>query len=221
MELRPLPTRAAILVFVGGLSTQLGPAPAQEVRPVTVLRIHILEGDSAVHGVSTRANRPLTVQITDETGRPVEGVAVNFRLPAEEPSGSFANGLQTDVQVTGPDGRVSIPMIQWGSTAGPLRIRVTAAKGEARAGIYVSQYLTDLAQAEGEASGGRDPDGRGPAIGKGKLLTAALLAAGAVAGGLVLSRGASGPSVPVAGAAGASTQQPTQVGPPIIRVTAP
>lgn len=220
MEFRPLVIRATSLVFLSGLSILPGPAPAQDVRPVTVLRIHVLEGESGVHGVSTRANRPLTVQITDETGRPIEGVAVNFRLPAEEPSGSFANGLQTDVQVTGPDGRVSIPMIQWGSTAGPLRIRVTAAKGEARAGIFVSQYLTDLAQAEGAITGGRDPVGRGSGIGKGKLLTAALLAAGAVAGGLVLSRGASGSSIP-AGSAAASTRQPTQVGPPLIRVTAP
>ncbi len=217
MQARPVPVWAAVVLCLVAAG-----AAAQETRQLTVLQIHILEGEGAVHGTGSRTSRALIVQIADETGRPVEGAAVNFRLPDEEPTGTFASGLRTDVQVAGADGKVSLPLVQWGTTPGPIRIRVTAAKDQARAGAFVSHYVTDLAGAPavGGSGGGADDDGGGVRIGRGKLLTAALLAAGAVAGGLVLSRGGAS-SAPAPGLIGGSTQQPTQVGPPLIRITRP
>ena len=190
-----------------------------------ILQIQVVEGEGAVHGLRTRSGRPVSVQVTDETGRPVEGAAISFRLPEEEPSGVFANGLKTELLISGKDGKASVWGIQWGSAPGPLRIRVTAAKDTARAGVFVSQYLIEAKDgvAEGGAAKRKSSGGSGPRIGRGKLITATLLAAGAVAGGLVLSRGgataAAGGGAAVS--AGASTAQPPQVGPPLIRITKP
>jgi preprotein translocase subunit Sec61beta len=67
---------------------------------------------------------------------------VSFRLAEEGVSGEFANGLRTELVLTGVDGRAVCPAISWGAFAGPGRLRVTAAQGEARAGILVPYYLS-------------------------------------------------------------------------------
>jgi hypothetical protein len=180
---------------------------------IAILQIQVLEGDGAVHAAGSRSQRPITVQITDEMGRPVQGAAVSFRLP-EDDSAQFLNGMKTDVQVTGLDGRVSVWGIQWGRTPGPQRIRLTAAKDQARAGAIVAQYVTDSPVAAGAES---SPVSRlspsGPGRGKWKVL--GLVAAGAAVGGLavVLSRKpagtAAGPAITV------------QVGQPTISITRP
>ena len=216
-------TRWGRLVWLAIAGTLLrGQDPPEKLS--RLLQIQVLEGEGAVYGARTRAGRPVSVQVTDETGRPVEGVAVSFRLPEEEPSGLFGNGLKTELVISGKDGKASVWGIQWGATPGPLRLRVTASKDAARAGIFVSQYLMEAKDwaAGGERATARPGSGGAPRIGRGKLITATLLAAGAVAGGLVLSRG--GTTSPVNGggvSAAASTTQVPQVGPPLIRITRP
>ena len=54
----------------------------------------LTEGDGAIYAKGSRATRGLTVLITDETGRPVEGATVSFSLPADGPSGEFSSGGQ-------------------------------------------------------------------------------------------------------------------------------
>ena len=59
----------------------VGAATAQ----VAILQIHILEGEGAVHPPGSRISRPLVVEVTDETGRPVPSAAVvmsSFMVPS-------------------------------------------------------------------------------------------------------------------------------------------
>lgn len=114
-------------------------APAETV----LIQLQVIEGEGAIHTARTKASRPITVQVTDETGKPVGGAGVTFRLPEENASGFFDTGLRSDVQITGHDGRASVWSILWGNVAGPVKIRVTASKDTARAGTIVSQYLNE------------------------------------------------------------------------------
>ncbi len=71
-------------------------APGQ----VAILQIRVIEGEGAVHLPGARSSRPIAVEITDETGRPVAGAAVSFHLPEDGPGGAFVNGLRTEVVIT-------------------------------------------------------------------------------------------------------------------------
>lgn len=127
-----------------------------------ILQIQVLEGDGGVFTAASRAVRPMTVRVTDETGAPREGVAVTFRLPEEGVTGHFQNGLKTDLVLTSADGRAVSPNITWGPMAGPVRVRVTAARDDARAGVLVPVYVA-----------------MSPADGSGTLVAGAAIAPGA------------------------------------------
>ena len=129
-----------LLLFLLPLAAQNDPA---------ILLIRIVEGEGAVYPIGSRATRGVTVQVTDETGKPVESAAVAFRLPGDGPTGTFSSGMQTEVVNTGPDGRANVWGMQWNRVPGPLEVRITAAKGQARAGTVCGLYLTNtLASAE-------------------------------------------------------------------------
>ncbi len=115
-----------------------------------ILQIKVVEGESAVYPIGSRATRGITIQVTDESGRPVDNAIVSFRLPEDGASGSFANGTKTDIATTRPDGRASAWGMQWNRTAGMLEVRITAAKGATRAGIVCSQYLTDAPESSAQ-----------------------------------------------------------------------
>jgi len=117
--------------------------PKLAAQDPAVLQVRVVEGEGAAYAVGSRATRGIAVQVTDETGRPVEGATVSFRLPDDGPSGSFAGGTKTEIAMTRLDGRATAWGMQWNRTAGLLEIRVTAAKGKTRAGIVCSQYLTN------------------------------------------------------------------------------
>jgi len=175
-----------------------------------VLQLKVLEGDGAVHVVGSRSARPIVLQVTDETGRPVDGVAVSFRL-SDEDHGVFRSGMKTEILVTGADGRVSVWGIQWGAVAGPVRIRVTALKGQARAGVVIAQYVSDSASSAPGAQSGKGS--------RWKLI--GLAAAGAVGAGLAAGRVGSKTSGSGAGAAAASTPAAVGVGIPTVTVGKP
>ncbi len=113
-----------------------------------ILQVKVVEGDGAVHAPGTRTSRPLTVEVTDETGRPVAAAAASFRLPEEGPGGQFSNGLQTDLVLTGPDGRASVRGIRLNQVSGSFQIRITVAKDQARAGIVSNQYISEVSGAK-------------------------------------------------------------------------
>ena len=117
-------------------------APLAVCGETVILQLQVLEGEGRIFAALSRALKPITVRVTDETGAPVAGAAVSFRLPAEGVSGIFQNGLKTDMALSGPDGRAVSPNITWGPLAGQARLRVTAALEEARAGLLVPVYIS-------------------------------------------------------------------------------
>ena len=114
-------------------------APAQ----VAILQIQVVEGEGAVHQPGSHSSRPLTVDVTDETGKPVAGAAVSFHLPEEGPGGTFASGLRTDVATTDSHGRATIHTFQANRNPGRFQIRIVASKEQARAGTVSFQYIAE------------------------------------------------------------------------------
>src|SRR5450755_3745842 len=108
-----------------------------------IVQLKVVEGEGTVYRTGTRATRGLSVLVTDETGKRVPNAAVSFRLPDEGASGVFSSGLRTEVMTTGQDGRATVWGMQWNKTAGPMEIRITAVKDQARAGLVSTQYLSD------------------------------------------------------------------------------
>jgi hypothetical protein len=117
--------------------------PCVAMAQIAVLQIKVLEGEGAVHPAGARVARPLTVEVTDEAGKPVAGAAVSFQLPPEGPGGLFSNGLRTDLVLTDATGRASIHSVQLNRTGGQFRIRITAVKEQARAGAVSIQYVAE------------------------------------------------------------------------------
>jgi hypothetical protein len=107
-----------------------------------ILQIRVLEGEGVAYPLGGRATRGVTVQVTDETGKPVEGSSVSFRLPEEGPSGTFSNGSRAEIATTNADGKASAWGMQWNRTEGSFEIRITAVKGQARAGTVCAVYLS-------------------------------------------------------------------------------
>jgi hypothetical protein len=108
-----------------------------------IVQLKVVDGDGAVYRTGTRATHGLTVMVTDETGKPVDMASVSFRLPDGGATGAFSSGLRTEIVTTGPDGRASVWGMQWNKTAGPVEIRVTAIKEQARASIVSTEYLSE------------------------------------------------------------------------------
>jgi hypothetical protein len=108
-----------------------------------VLEIQVLEGEGAVHRAGSQETTALRVRITDQSGKPVPGALVTFRLPDDGPTGVFANQLNTEVVNAGPQGEAQTSAVRWNAVAGPLYLRVAALKGRLRAGTAVSQTIVD------------------------------------------------------------------------------
>jgi hypothetical protein len=217
------PWRSAV---AGALATCLTVHSALYGQDPALLQIRVIEGEGAVHTIGARASQALVVRITDESGRPVAGASVSFRLPDEGPSGIFQTGLRTEVAAAGPDGKVAIRGIQWNRLAGPLQIRITANKGEARSGMVSAQYLTEPATT---AKKGQEPIQAvlpqikiGPSRSKWTVL--AVLIGGAAAGGVAAAanRGSRAPGAPPGPPPPAAVIQPSvTIGPPSIAIGKP
>ncbi len=173
-----------------------------------VLNLKVVEGEGMTYALGSRATRGVTVEITDESGRPLADVAVSFRLPEEGPTGTFSNGTRTDVVTTKQDGRATIWGMKWNRTAGDVALRITAAKSGVRAGIISAQHLSataELAKSTSVSHGGSHT----------KLLYVALAVAGAAGGGIAFGM-ARKPST-----AAVSPTVPLSVGNPSVIVGAP
>jgi hypothetical protein len=117
----------------------LQPVSAQ----IAILQIAVIEGEGVVHVPGSRSSRPLTVEITDETGKPVADAAVTFNVPGEGPGGTFPNGLRTAVVTTDLRGRASLRGLQVNRIPGRFQIRIFASKEQARAGTVSFQYIAE------------------------------------------------------------------------------
>ncbi|MGA7415714.1 MAG: hypothetical protein WBW33_34895 [Bryobacteraceae bacterium] len=103
--------------------------------------MRIVVGDNAAYETESLQARKLAVEVTDEAGTPVSGVAVTFRLPEEGATGLFPDGNRSAVVYTTEQGQAAAPGIRWGGSAGTVSIRITAVKGAAHAGILAQQQL--------------------------------------------------------------------------------
>ena len=172
---------------------------------VAILQIRVIEGEGAVHAAGARGTRPFSVEVTDETGKPVEGAAISFHLPEEGPGGIFANGMRTEVAVTDSRGHASAHGLQLNRAPGRFQIRIVASKEQARAGMVSFQYIAGPGSGAAAATAGSSHGYR-------KWIVAALLAGGGAAAGIVAA-GKSG-STP---APGTSSASPAPV--PVITLT--
>ena len=172
-----------------------------------LLQIRILEGEGVAYPLGSRATRGLTVQVTDETGKPVEGATVNFRLPDDGPTGTFASGARTETVATDRDGRASVWGMQWNRQTGPFEVRVTAAKGQTLAGTVVTLYLTPALVAAEPPRGG---------LGRHRRLWISIGIAGGAFLGAAAIAGRSGPNQGTAAAVSAPA-----IGPPTIVIGRP
>jgi len=123
--------------------TLLVPAAGQ----VATLQIRFLAGDGGVHAPGRRAVRPLIVEVTDETGKPVAAASVSFHLPENGGGGAFPNGMHTDVSSTDAQGRAVMRAVDVARSPGPFQIRVVAVKEQARAGTVSTQYVGEASTA--------------------------------------------------------------------------
>jgi hypothetical protein len=175
--------------------------------------VQVVEGDGLKYAPGSRAVKGITVQVTDEVGRPVSGAAVSFRLPEDGATGVFQNNTKTEIAATASDGRASVWGMRWGKTPGSVTIRITAAKGQTRAGTVAAQVITESitgAQVSGNpkvysARGGHKWLWFGLAAG---------LAGGGVAAYEVLHNGGGSSSSTV-------TTPGVSVGPPVVSVGPP
>jgi hypothetical protein len=167
-------------------------APAQ----VAILHIQVIEGEGTVNLPGARNSHPLAVEVTDETGKPVEGASVSFHLPEEGPAGTFGNGLRTDVIVTDAHGRAAVRSLQLNRTPGRIEIRIVASKEQARAGTVSFQYIAEGKTATRSSAVSKSASKSSPKASRHTLRWAALaiLAGGAAAAGVVLSGKSSGTS---------------------------
>jgi len=211
------------LLLAACICVGLSPASGQ----VAVLHIQVIEGEGAVHTPGSRSLRPLTVEITSETGQPVEGAAVSFHLPEEGPGGTFGNQLRTDVVITDAKGRASLRGLQLNHASGPFQIRIVAAKEQAHAGAVSSQYIaepksgrvsTSLSAPAATAAATGTPTASRSAL---KWIVMAVAAGGAAAAVALLAGKSGAGSTPAASTAATAVAVAPTIGTPTITVGKP
>jgi hypothetical protein len=153
---------------------------------IAILQIQVLEGEGTVHAPGSHNPRPLTVGITDETGRPLSGVAVSFHFPDDGAGATLPNGLRTGVVTTDARGIASLRSFQVNRIPGRFAIRVIASKEQARAGALSFQYIAEPKSAAAKSAASH---------GKAKWLVLAAIAAGGGAAAVV-AKGHGGTSQP-------------------------
>jgi hypothetical protein len=199
--------RNSLLAAAGFLAV-----PWAAVCQTAILQIRVLEGDGAVHAAGSRTARPLIVEVTDETGKPIERAAVSFHLPEEGAGGVFLNGLRTDVALTDAAGRASVRGLQWNRVPGRLEVRIFASFEQARAGTVSFQYIEGPAVPVGTAPSAA----REARHGHSKWLIVGALAAGGAAAGILVGHSGGSSAAPAA-----SPEPSITIGTPSIRVGKP
>jgi hypothetical protein len=143
------------------------------------------------------------VEVTDETGQGVKGALISFRTPDDGVSGTFRNGLKTEILTTDSVGRVALHGLEAGGFAGRFQIRMTIAKGEARTGAVSNQFI---APGSSKGVGGIfRPRGRWLELG----------------GLIVAVAGAAALKTALSSAGGSNAQLPPTIGPPSVTIGKP
>jgi hypothetical protein len=142
--LSPAKRAARALRFAGCYLATLA-ASLHAAGAPTGLNIRIVEGEGQKYAMGSRATRGVSVEITDDLGKPVEGATVTFLLPEQGPGGVFANGTKTEVTSSRADGMAQVGGMQWNHMPGSFEIRITAAKEDVHAGTVCPLSLADSA----------------------------------------------------------------------------
>jgi hypothetical protein len=188
--------------------------PAVLAAQSTLLQVRLAdEGTAFAPGTRTPG---LTIEVTDELGRPVANAAVSLRLPFEGAGGMFANGLNTEVVTTGADGRATTSPVRWSREPGSAEVRITAVKGQLRAGT-----LATVKVGEGGPGLAARPAAGKMVRGKShkKWIVVGLLAAGGAGAGIATATRKGG-----SGRSGSNPSQPGSsltIGPPTITIGRP
>jgi hypothetical protein len=118
----------------------------------TPTQIQKVSGDQQTANVGQMVASPLTVQVNDETGHPVQGVTVGFTVDAQLAT------LGSPTVLTGADGRAATSLTMLGSgpiavTAGIANTTLTTAFTENGVSPFSIelQFLTDTTPAQGQA----------------------------------------------------------------------
>jgi hypothetical protein len=115
--------------------------------------------------------------------------------------------MRTEVASTGADGTAAVTGMVWNRLPGAFQIRVTAMKGDVRAGTVLSQYISDIPQSKSAGIGRSNR----------KLITFAVMVGAGAAAGIVLGRGGRSSQPSNAGPA----PLPPQIGMPTILIGTP
>jgi hypothetical protein len=185
-----------------------------------LLEIRVVDGAGAVYASGSRTPG-LTIEVSDELGKPVSGAVVSLRLPDDGAGGAFANGLSSEILTTGSNGRAATSPIRWNRITGTAEIRITAVKGQLRAGTMASCEIKAPARARVITTPSSEPGYR-KGLPKKWLILGALAATAAVAGFVGGRAASNGSSSSGSGSSGGGTvTTPLQLGIPTFTVGKP
>jgi hypothetical protein len=184
------------------------------------LRLRAVEGDGMVVSPNAPSPRKITVVAQDDSGQPVRGVTVRFRLPAEGSSGHFASGLLSETVVTPANGQATVMGILWNDQPGRLLLAVSAALEGETAELEIPVEIGLHAAHEPALANPVHPPSSGV---RKKWLILAATVGGAVALGVAASalHGASNPAEPVLQTPLPIASVPPVVGTPTIGISTP
>jgi uncharacterized repeat protein (TIGR01451 family) len=92
----------------------------------TPAELRLISGGNQTTEVGSEFSAPMVVQVLDQNGQPLPGIAVQFAFAAAGPSASFAGNLSATVN-TGDDGQASSPVFAANLIAGAHQASVTVA----------------------------------------------------------------------------------------------
>lgn len=115
---------------------------SSEPPAVMQIRISVVDRDGNTVPAGSKSEKGFTVLVADSAGAPVGDSAVVFRLPDEGPGGAFEDSSHSAIVYTSASGLARVSGIAWNTTPGQVAIKVTATKGDARAGMLLTETLS-------------------------------------------------------------------------------
>jgi len=117
---------ALVLIFSFALTCPTDLPAQQKEKAQGRLRIVVVAGEGAIHGLGRRASIIPAVRVEDEKGRPVQGASVLFTLPESGPSGTLLGRMRMLTVTTGRDGRAEAQGLRANNIEGQYQIQVRA-----------------------------------------------------------------------------------------------
>jgi len=99
----------------------------------------IVEGEGAINNIQLGAGKEPTVEVRDETDKPLAGAKVTFALPERGPGGTFFGASRTVTVPTNDQGRATATGFRPNLYEGRFQIQVSAAAGEKTGAAVINQ----------------------------------------------------------------------------------